>query len=512
MTGRSPAAWLRQLLNKYGRLLTLLPMAMSAGLMATLLVKSIVDVDSHFDSWWYHLPWAARLAGLVPPDAYGFEPLAEVRFEGFPVLPELVQGMLWRLGGRVEFANLASFGSLVVFILFLRAFFRVDWWLAVPALLAVPLIQAQATSTYVDLFANLPMAALVLLLYQILATRRVEPRILAGIAVSAIVAANSKLQLLPLVALTLLAAFLASVPQLVSWLKMPGTASHKWLWAGVTALALAAVFFVPLKNAVLHGNPVYPLRIELLGHVLNHAESLPPEDLGGGAAGSLPQAGKWLYSVFELGMGPVFKVDRWSVDSAAPEGSPLGIQGGLFGAYVVLQLLFFAYLAREAAPRERKAALVVIGFFSAAAAVMPASHLLRYYMFWFISLIALNLHYLCAHHGTASRMYVSAALFAVVLLVIDASDQNFVRPRFYSAEDLLAERVDPRILAKVQASASTCLVLDWANQPFLYAPIWHTGRYYVKAGPFDPGYADEVANACDDIPVIRSEFSRAGLH
>jgi hypothetical protein len=39
--------------------------------------------------------------------------------------------------------------SLVAYIFFLRRYLRVAWWLAVPALLAVPLVQAHATSTYV---------------------------------------------------------------------------------------------------------------------------------------------------------------------------------------------------------------------------------------------------------------------------------------------------------------------------------------------------------------------------
>ena len=96
-----------------------------AALMLLILlgVKAAFDADQSFDSWWYHLPWAARLAGIVSAQEFGFEPIAAHRFEGFPVLPELLQGLLWRVTGRVESANLLAFGSLLAFIAFLSRFF-----------------------------------------------------------------------------------------------------------------------------------------------------------------------------------------------------------------------------------------------------------------------------------------------------------------------------------------------------------------------------------------------------
>ena len=50
-----------------GRLTTLALQAAALGLLLIVLrwVKTLVDVDNHFDSWWYHLPWAARLAGFT---------------------------------------------------------------------------------------------------------------------------------------------------------------------------------------------------------------------------------------------------------------------------------------------------------------------------------------------------------------------------------------------------------------------------------------------------------------
>ena len=47
-------------------------------------LKSIIDVDRSYDTWVYHLPFAARIWGIVPAQMYAFEPNEEVRFDGFP--------------------------------------------------------------------------------------------------------------------------------------------------------------------------------------------------------------------------------------------------------------------------------------------------------------------------------------------------------------------------------------------------------------------------------------------
>jgi hypothetical protein len=474
----------------------------SLSLLSLLLLKALFDVDHHADSWWYHLPWAARLAGLMAPDTFLFEPIAAVRFEGFPMLPELLQGFLWRVTGRVESANLVSFASLAAFIVFLRHYFGVAWWLSIPALLAVPLVQAQATSTYVDLFANLAMAAFVMLTF-LAYTRNeiINGKFLAFMVMTAFIAANSKLQLIPLVALTLV----FSAYPVVKWVKgQRYTPGGSVVCVIMLLVALSAIFFVPLKNIALHGNPAYPLRVTLFGTVLNYAEAPPPPELGAGTLVDRAQAIQWLYSTFEIGMGPLFNVQRWSVDSAAPPGAPMTIQGGLFGVYVAFHLLLFLWLLSRVDVRQRRTAAFLVGIAMLAAALMPASHLLRYYMFWFVCVISLNLHFLASSGSTQGRWLCGAVFFAFVLIVIDVTDQNFVRPRFHSAQDLLAERVDTQILQELVPNSSTCLALS-ANQPFLYASLWHgTRTYTVKAGPYYPNEKAEVEKTCEGWRVITS--------
>ena len=474
-------------------------------LFSLMLLKAIVDVDIHFDTWWYHLPWAARLAGLMPSDAFYFEQLAAVRFEGFPVLAEFLQGLLWRVTGRVESANLVSFASLAAYILFLRHYFGVAWWLSIPALLAVPLIQAQATSTYIDLFANLAMATFVMLTF-LMYTRKelINGKFLALMAMAAFIAANSKLQLIPLVALTLI----FCVYPVVNWINERrsklGHSMRLWIFFVALLVALSAIFFVPLKNIALHGNPAYPIKLTVFGTILNYAEELHPEE-GAGTLVDQTQAIKWLYSTFELGMGPIFNVQRWTVDSAAPSGAPMTIQGGLFGFYVVFQLLLFLWLLSRVDGRQRKVAAFLVGIVMLAAALMPASHLLRYYMFWFICVISLNLHFLAYYGSTQYRWVFGAIFFAFVLIVIDATDQNFVHTRFHSVQDFLAERADSRILRELAPNSSTCLALAKTNHPFFYASVWYGNTpYSIKEGPTYPSSKAELERSCEGWRVITS--------
>jgi hypothetical protein len=180
------------------------------------------------------------------------------------------------------------------------------------------------------------------------------------------------------------------------------------------------------------------------------------------------------------------------------------IQGGLFGQYVIFHLLLFLWLLFRVDVRQRRTAILLVGIAMLLAALMPASNLLRYYMFWFLCVISLNLYFLASYGSTLERWLAGAAFFAFVLIVIDASDQNFVRPRFRSVKDLFAERINTQILQELVPNSSSCLAL-LSNEPFLYASFWHgTSTYRVKAGPYDPNEKAEVEKTCEGWRLITS--------
>ena len=81
-------------------------------LLASMLVTALHDVSQAWDVGYYHLPFAGRLAGLLPESEYVFSSANSARYRGFPLLAELLQGLCWRVTGRPETTNLVAFASL----------------------------------------------------------------------------------------------------------------------------------------------------------------------------------------------------------------------------------------------------------------------------------------------------------------------------------------------------------------------------------------------------------------
>ena len=94
--------------------------ALALALGASTLVTAVHDVSTTWDVWYYHLPFAARLWGIVPESAFAFHPTNQARFEGFPLLAERLQGLFWWITGKPEAANLVCLASLALFVAFLN--------------------------------------------------------------------------------------------------------------------------------------------------------------------------------------------------------------------------------------------------------------------------------------------------------------------------------------------------------------------------------------------------------
>ncbi len=140
-------------------------------------LKAIIDVDVNYDSWWYHLPFSARIWGIVPKELFlGDDKWFEPRFEGFALLAHFFQGFLWRITGRIQSANLVSFFSLVIYLVFLKAYFKVPLYLSAIALLAIPLVFAHASSSFVDLPGNIGASILVMMTYRIYQQNRLPSK------------------------------------------------------------------------------------------------------------------------------------------------------------------------------------------------------------------------------------------------------------------------------------------------------------------------------------------------
>lgn len=424
-------------------------------LLVSLFVAACHDVSKAYDGWFYHLPFAARLTGIVDGDTYVFGSANRVRYQGFPLATELLQGLVWRITGRIECANLVAFASLPAMALFAKRVFGTPAHLTVLALLAVPLVQIHATAVYVDLPANTAAAMLCLLAWRALGDPKPpSPKTLAFASALAAFTANTKFQLVPTVVIVAMVLVVRSVK--------PEGARAKRL--AVIAASLPFVFFTPLKNLVMWGNPVWPIELTILGHHFPHVE--------GAYASSpiwlehVPQQARFAASVIEAGLRPIASHARWSLDQWTPPSHDAYRMGGFFGAYVAVLLVALFVFAK----RGTKLAFVA---FTLAVASMPQSHELRYYMVWMIVLVMLVLVSAARTRPRAAALVASAA-FAVVVW---STEGGYLYASGDSFRTLVADKVDRSVIEGIRDGERICV----SRQPwtFLYAPRFHPEKRYV---------------------------------
>jgi hypothetical protein len=435
------------------------------------LFSGLHDASQAWDVWYYHLPFAARLVGLVGPDAYVFHAANQSRIEGFPLLTELLQGLCWRLTGRPEGANLVSMGSLALYVWFLRRSLGVPLHLAFLALMAVPLIQIHATASYVDLPANAGMAALVLLVIRLYSTVEPAPAgygVELRIAALAAAVANMRFQLHPLVAVTVLAAVPRLLPPLVR------ARDGRRLWRLALFVPLVGATF--LKNVIVHHNPYYPMRLALGGLVLPGPDT--PYSSSPLYLEHAPRALRFVCSILEIGIRPLRDGGRWTVDQWAPWDSPALRMGGFFGAYVVFHLGLLAWTVARGRSRQARVAGIAFALLTAVVAWVPQSHELRYYLCWMMVLVSLNLWLTGAGAEEGWRApALGMACTGFLLVVLGVTHGIYVYPSGRTFAELLRDKVDARTLGQIGEGEGVCLRRE--PHTFLYAAPFHPGRRYV---------------------------------
>lgn len=450
------------------------------GLGAVLLLlgiglKAWFDIDSNWDTWAYHLPFAARMWGLVDATQFVMDDYFQPRYEGFGMFGEYLQGALWSLTGRPEAANLAGYLSLLLFLWFLVRRYAIPFHLAALALLAVPMIQAHAATAYIDLPGGLASAAAILLVYSLYAEPGpVRHSDVLLLVIAAACAANIRLNHMPVVALTVLVALPRLWPQFLG--DRAARPGRRILGVAALGLAAALVFYTPLRNTLNHGNPVYPMAVTVAGVELNHTEVAPEEPEIAGL--DLPRPLRWLFSTLELQPTPFYQ-GAWSIDQADTD-----CIGGFLGAYVAAHLALLGYLAWRHPCRETRLALLALLLMSLATAVMPNAARLRYYLYWMVVLVALNL-FLVAHLGRLGRLAQVAwqralAVVAAITVVVVLLDTHavFVRPTFYSFAQFKAKRIDPGVIAGIAAGEQVCPGLAHWQYQFLYVDRFHGDKRY----------------------------------
>ena len=445
----------------------------AAVLVLSLAVAAWHDVSKGWDVWYYHLPFAGRIVGIVDASSFNFGRANQARYDGFPLFGEALQGLLWRISGRPECASFVSLAALPGLAWFLKRTFAVPPHLTVLALLAIPLVQIHATACYVDLPANACVTMLVLIAYRHVVDRTAPSvRALMGASTLAIVSANMKFQLV-------LVVVAASVVLIATCLRSDAQRRARLL---VIALALPLVFATPIKNVIRHGNPVWPVEIHVLGKTLPYVE--------GAYASSpvwlenLPRPVRFGASILELGLRPIASHERWSLDQWTPPSDPGYRMGGFFGAYVVVNLAALVLAAYRRRTREAKVAAAFAVGTSVVASLMPQSHELRYYLFWMLVIVSLNLVVWSRERKTTTGLVAALALAVVGW----STGGTYLYASGDSFATLVANKTDRAVLDRIAPGERVCV----SRRPwtFLYAPHFHPSRTFTVQEAETPAECD----------------------
>lgn len=340
--------------------------------LGDLAIRAAVRLETRWDELAYHLPFAALRGGLAIP--YDMNDEMYPWYQGYPPLPHLLQGVLWRLTGSVNATGVVCYLAFLTFLIYCHLALRARFWLVALIALTAPMVLIHTTVSYIDLIGNSFLAigfSSCLYLY-LFPERPSRVILLCGLA-GLVGAAWSKYPMVPLVAVAFgLFAVIGLSRATTTGLSRRQTATLLLLAAVLAALPY-------LQNLYLYQNPFWPLRVpvapDLFPYVVDTGNpDLPPplQEYG--------HVSLFIHSLFEIDH-PTSYDDRprWIIDQG---NAWIAFRsGGFWGAGVIFYLLAAAILL---VAHDRKRGIVacisLLGLLSFVA-VLPQSYELRYYLF-----------------------------------------------------------------------------------------------------------------------------------
>jgi hypothetical protein len=360
-------------LNRYNSLGDAVATLLAVLALAVLALRAMLRLELRWDTFYYHIPLAAKRAGIRIP----FEMSAKIRgfYEGFPPLPEFIQGILWRVTGSINATGVVNYLAFALFLYFCHRKLDARFSTVAIVSLTAPLVLIHATTSYIDLFGNAFLAIGASSLVAMYLFDRFDDRSLliwglAGLAC----AAWSKFQLLPVVAVFLICLLLVY-----------GVRRAQPKYRGLFPLVVMATLIasVPyVKNMIFYHNPFWPVRVPLVGQYFPYslesrelAQRERPPQLGGLSGFQL-----FFHSLLEIGHPTHYSHrERWIID----QGSDWTTfrMGGFWNVAVITANAAISLLALL---WHRRKGLILLGSMGAMlcfVAVLPLSNALRYYLF-----------------------------------------------------------------------------------------------------------------------------------
>ena len=385
------------------------------------------------------------------------------------------------------------------FIFYIYWFFRVDWGWATISLLSIPIIQIHATTSYIDLAPNIAatigiLSVLLLLIYP----ERVGPLALGLFAASMIFLGNARLQLTPIATLLIVILTAILMQKSHSEAAIRGCLPRPRFIFVLGTLLMVLTLGNSIKNLIVFGSPFYPVEITAGSHTIfagpwkaNAGNSLSNQ------LRTTPSSLTWLLSILDFrafdGRYTPYTLDQGDVDQ-----SLWSFRMGGYSAWSVLfNLSFLIWFLVErtrslVAFRITMSAIVVANTLSVV--VMPASHELRYYMYWIISLASINLIIYCGDTDCQFNVCPSiSTAYKLTLLVLFISICSITGLEYFASgldarntitDWLIQERID-------RIAGPHAIICAPKPVAFLYSEAFQPARsaddtYQVLQDPDDP--------------------------
>lgn len=445
-------------------------------LLAALVRKAWMDLDVAWDSLGYHLPFAGLRAGIISPQEYRLSRFMTERYNGFPILADLIQGMLWRVTSRIQAPNLIGLLGLLPLVVIVKKLFRVPLTYSLIALWSIPVVLIQSTSSYLDLFSSSWFAAMLMLIWSALAApNKFSIARLLGLFACFAVVLNSKMQLEPqaLAALGIVAVLLwigrSRYPQLRSFLDHSST--RRKAGAAILLVLLFAIAIAnPVKNSIKYHNPIYPLPIVGAKIIVPGELAAKPDYLAHSS-----QILRWLLSTLEYrsfdGRRPLWTNGQGDL----PTNSPAIFMGGDFGAAVLFNILWLGFLQSKAKDRLGWTPCWFMGVLTLITVFLPGSPQSRYTIYWILCLVLLNLalvvNSFSGEHGKDARILYVGGMACFLLFVLCATGFVYIHRTGMTAERIARDAEKRLAAANLQKGETVCMT---NTNPFtlFFAPMF----------------------------------------
>lgn len=461
---------------------------------------SITRPMTPWDSWAYHFPFSANIFDINNYSKnFLLDKSLQIRYDGFPLLPEFLQGLLWIATNSLSATTLINSVSLAIFIIVASKYGRANFSILVFGTLSIPLIAVHALSTYIDLFVGVWLAfqyLVAIIIYRHFSGTKVSSRLLLWYVLfifASFISGNSKMWA-PVISIAI-TAFL-----LIATLNIRRECLSKYIVGRLIAvLAISSILSCStfIKNSIVYSNPIYPIQysIPVFNIHLNGPE-IEYKNYPGYADrfGVFQRPIYFVLSISEYdwiirGVDPFYKLETGMGDNPI-KYSPART-GGWWGLDVVISLsIIFSILIIRKLPKYKAREidlfpLSLFGAITVLTAFMPQSHELRYFLYWPLMLIfniaylTKNLIYSRINSNFIVAIYCGLFLYSTFVLRGETLESLFL---YKTQAQLIGVSPNADEIITAKRLGGICLGPEYNPNQFKYSSGFQGGNYVIEQG------------------------------